>query len=71
MERGLSPSSRVAPRSCPGLILEKALFGLNPGAVSSHLDEELGDGRVFLLWEWLWMLRGSTAASVLGFGVTR
>lgn len=71
MERGLSPSSRVASRSCPGLVLEKALSRLDPGAVSSHLDEELGDGRVFLLQEWLWMLRGSTAASALGFGVTR
>lgn len=67
MESGLSPSSR----SCPGLLLEKALFGLNPGTVSSHLDEELGDGRVFLLQEWLWMLRGSTAASALGFGIAR
>lgn len=44
---------------------------MNPGVVSSHLDEELGDGRMFLLQEWLWMLRGSTAASALGFGVTR
>lgn len=71
MQRGLSPSSKVASRSCPGLVVEKALSGLDPGAVSSHLDEELGDGRVFLLQEWLWMLRGSTAASALGFGVTR
>lgn len=71
MERGLSTSSRVAFRSCPGLVLEKTLLGLNAGAVSSHLDEELGDGRVFLLQEWLWMLRGSSAASALGFGVTR
>lgn len=67
MERGFSPSSRVATRSCPGLVL----FGLNPGAVSSLLDEELGDGRVFLLREWLWMLRGGTAASTLGFGIAR
>lgn len=71
MERGLSPSSRVASRRCPGLVLEKALFGLNQRTLSSHLDEELGDGRVFLLQEWLWMLRGSAAASALGFGVTR
>lgn len=71
MEKGLSPSSRVASRSYPGLVLEKALSGLDPGAVSSHLDEELGDERVFLLQEWLWRLRGSTAASALVFGVTR
>lgn len=71
MERGLSPSSRVASRSCPGLILEKAVPGLDPGAVSGYLDEELGDERVFLLQEWLWRLRGSTAASALGFGITR
>lgn len=71
MERGLSPSSGVTSRSCPGLVLEKALFGLNPGAVRGRLDEELGDGRVFLLQEWFWMLRGSTAASALGFGVAR
>lgn len=71
MEIGLSPSSRVTSRSCPGLVLQKALFELSSGALSSLLDEELGDGRMFLLWEWLWMLIGSAAASALGFGVAR